>query len=153
MELWGGHFKSSSYISGMVNGTLSVSLPQNMNQHSPGGTPSSLGSLSETTSSGSIETVAIMTYRGIYRYGAVTQLPIKYEGDQSGVTQQENAGVFSNNFTFKGFLGQQVICFDLENITDNEITGTYTTVNPNDNGTFTLTKGLNVSTETGCVIM
>ncbi len=120
-RIWKGIFKSE--IVNMVYGNIELELP-----HPP-------------DFQGHHTFRAAIEYCGIYRYGARRILHLNTNGE-SGITQQRNTQSLNykpppfHRLTLSGALGSQSIQFECDSVTNNCITGNYSTQNPMDNGTF-----------------
>lgn len=127
---WKGEWKSSVGPS-MIYGTISVSLDEYKTM------------ADESTKSFSFETKAYVQYQGLYRMGSQTVLPLKVvlekepgaQATTSGVTHQQGfvqmkmAAMLPTN---------QTIQYTTTKFTPDEISGTYTSHNPGDQGVFAI---------------
>lgn len=117
MDHWHGTFTSTKYSSAFVNGTIRTILP----------------SIRKLISSHYVAEATI-TYTGVYRWNQSVTMTLNGFPDQTGTSSQKS-------YSFKGSYGMQTIDFKATNITDDKITGVYSTVHPTDTGTFELYKG------------
>jgi hypothetical protein len=76
---------------------------------------------------------AIVTYTGPYRWGQVSSMKIDVS---NGTGAQPGVGYFKGEC----MKTNQVLTFTVLTKTDDEITGTYSSVSPIDDGTFRLTR-------------
>ena len=116
----GWYFQNYYLFSYVRHGTIVIPLPKNLSNIND-----------------NIETVATMTYKGMYNLGTSQNIPIKYEKNNIINTSKSNPG----NFKFTGNHGKQLININIDTILEEQINGSYLTQNPYDTGNFTLTKG------------
>lgn len=127
---WKGEWKSSIGPN-MIYGTISVSLDDYKTM------------ADESTKSYSFETKAYIKYQGLYRMGNQTVLPLnvvleKQPGAQAtttGVTHQQGVVQMKMAVTLPT---NQTIQYTTTKFTPDEITGTYVSHNPGDQGAFSI---------------
>lgn len=79
----------------------------------------------------------MIEYTGTYSHGARKVISTEVTDYLGNPTGQGETVVYS----FKGCSGTQTINFQVTKMTENKIDGVYTTVNPGDEGNFSLSRG------------
>lgn len=129
---WKGTFQSTSYSSTFVCGNIYVTLKPFLEM------------LTEASNNLTFNTTVHIQYTGMYQYGKCGHLPATItlsvkDGQvipESGLTNQKV--LIMNMKLSNPMMINQTIQYTTTKFTANEISGTYTTQNPNDEGTFIL---------------
>jgi hypothetical protein len=105
------------------------------------------------------DTTATLRYDGLYRWNQSSNLPVKVSlsvDENQTIRSSGRTAQWSPIMSFKvgTVSGIQSIAYTVTKFTENEISGVYQTVGPNDQGTFTLAPSGEIAPENPsmCVI-
>lgn len=131
---WSGKFQSS--LVRVVHGSMWVDLKPFQEL------------VEDSRNKSSFKTQATLRYDGLYRWGETSQLPLTVtlgtkeqgEGLEEKITSEGSTSQrVAMNFKVGTLPGVQSITYKVNTINEDEITGEYTTIQPNDKGFFILT--------------